>query len=173
MQDNLTTFLNQINYQDPRKTNFDEISLDDKIKNFVIKINKSNWIYTLFSCQGHNEENNSQTLPYFVFIVENNRIQEFLKHIYNTVPSYHKNFLNLPEIASNSIMLTQTMTKFPLAGGYEFRINPTYKNDYYTIISIYWDSNCIDNQEFYDNLNKMADDIKPINRTKSNSLNCS
>ncbi len=49
MQDNLTKFLNEINYDDPRDTNFEEIQLDEKIKDFVITINKSNWVYTLFS----------------------------------------------------------------------------------------------------------------------------
>jgi hypothetical protein len=175
MNDNLTNFLKEINYQDPRTINFEEIPLDEKIKDFVITINKTNWIYTLFSCQGHNEENNSHTLPYFVFIVDNNRIQEFLKHIYSTVPTYYKNNLNLPGIANNSIMLTDTMTKFPLAGGYEFKINPTYQNQHYTIISVYWDTKCIDNEEFYNNLNLMAKSILPQqnNRIKSNSINCS
>ncbi len=173
MQDNLTKFLNEINYDDPRDTNFEEIQLDEKIKDFVITINKSNWVYTLFSCQGHKEENNSHTLPYFVFIVENDRIQELLNHIYTTVPTYNKQNLNLPGIANNSIMLTEKVTKFPLAGGYEFKINPTYKNEHYTIISAYWDTNCIDNQEFYDKLNQMAKDIKPNNEIKTKSINCS
>ena len=174
MNDNLTNFLKEINFEDPRKTNFEEIELDDKIKEFVITINKSNWIYTLFSCQGHHHENKSETLPYFVFIVDNNRIQDFLKHIYSTVPTYNKNYLNLPGIANNSIMLTETLTKFPLVGGYEFKINPTYSNEFYSIISVYWDTKCIDNDEFYQNLIQMA---KELTKTKmkfnTNLINCS
>jgi hypothetical protein len=162
--DNLTRFCNAINYPDPRTTNFEEIQLDEQIKEFVINVNKSNWIFTLFSCQGHNEENNSQTLPYFVFIVENNRIQEFLKHIYNTVPTYNKQHINLPGIANNSIMLTDTPTKFPLAGGHEFKINPTYSDEHYTIISVYWDTKCIDNKEFYDKLKQTAEEINLPNK---------
>lgn len=174
--DNLTKFCNKINYRDPRTTNFEEIQLDTEIKEFVININKSNWIYTLFSCQGHNEKQNSHTLPYFVFIVDNNRITEFLKYIYNTVPDYHKNNLNLTGIAENSIILTENKTKFPLAGGHEYKINPTYKDEYYTTISVYWDTKCIDNKEFYDKLKIMAEQIvNKENKTKNKmkQMNCS
>ena len=160
--DNLTKFCNEIDYNDPRNTNLEEIELDTNIKEFVININKSNWIYTLFSCQGHKEEKNSHTLPYFVFIVENNRINEFLQHIYNTTPTYKVTTYNLPEIASNNIFLSETNNNkilYPLAGKYEFKINPAYSNQHYTVISVYWDTNCIDNQEFYDKLKLMANDV--------------
>jgi hypothetical protein len=174
MQDNLTLFLKQIDATDPRTTNFEEIELDEQIKEFVINVNKSNWIYTLYSCQGHYHENNSHTLPYFVFIVENNRIKDFLLHIYNTVPTYNHNNIKLPGIAENAILLTENneIIKLPLIGGHDCKINPTYSNEHYSTISIYWDEKCIDNEEFYDKLKQMAKQIISTNNTK-HFLNCS
>ncbi len=46
MIDNLSIFCNKLNMPDPRNTNFEGLDLDSKIKDFVININKSNWIYT-------------------------------------------------------------------------------------------------------------------------------
>ena len=160
--DNLTKFCNEIDYNDPRNTNLEEIDLDTNIKEFVININKSNWIYTLFSCQGHKEENNSHTLPYFVFIVENNRINEFLKFIYNTRPTHKVTSYNLPEISSNNIFLIEN-NLYPITNQHQFKINPAYSNQHYTVISVYWDYNCIDNQEFYHKLKLMALDINNKN----------
>jgi hypothetical protein len=179
MNDNLTNFLKKIDAIDPRTINFEEIELDEQIKEFVININKSNWIYTIFSCQGHHHENKSFTNPYFVFIVDNHRIKHFLFHIYNTMPHYNKNLLNLPGISNTSIILSEeeqkynNIEKFPLSGGYEFKINPTTSDEHYSIISVYWDEKCIDNKEFYDKLKSMAKEI--INNTthKFKSINCS
>ena len=87
------------------------------------------------------------------------------------MPNYNSNNLNLPGIAANSIMLTEEIKKFPLAGGYEFKINPTTSNEHYSIISVYWDEKCIDNNEFYDKLKLVSKQI--ISTNTKHFLNCS
>jgi len=42
IMDNLTKFCNEIDYNDPRNTNLEEIELDTNIKEFVININNKN-----------------------------------------------------------------------------------------------------------------------------------
>ncbi len=144
--DNLTRFCKYTKQQDPRNTNFEEIEIDTNIKYFIININKSKWIYTLHSCQGHKHNDKSSSLPYMIFIVDNNKINEFLKLIYNTLPIHKFN----PDM--------------PFFGAHELKISQEYKNNHYTLISTHWDENCIDNIEFYNKLNQMADNVLGINK---------
>lgn len=150
MIDNLSIFCNKLNMPDPRNTNFEGLDLDPKIKDFVININKSNWIYTLFSCQGHNEENNI-TKPYFVFIVDNDRIKEFLFMIYETLPpsTYNPNM--------------------PFAGDFEFQISKQCNDNYYSMVAVHWDIKCADNETFYNNLNTMAYTINNFLKANNNN----
>lgn len=144
--DNLTRFCKYTKQKDPRQITFEEIEIDTNIKYFIININKSKWIYTLHSCQGHKHNDKSSSLPYMIFIVDNNKIDQFLKLIYNTLPIHKFN----PDM--------------PFFGAHELKISQEYKNNHYTLISTHWDENCIDNIEFYNKLNQMADNVLGINK---------
>jgi len=137
--DNLTKFCNTTNLRDPRTINFEEIELDEEITFFIKTINKSNWVYTIYSCQGHHHQQNAKSLPYCIFIVDNNKIKEFLYLIYNTLPTHTFNPIT------------------PFIGAHELKIAQEYKDQNYTLISTYWDDKCIENKEFYEKLNVMAE----------------
>jgi hypothetical protein len=148
MIDNLTQYCNDNRIIDPRTTNFEEIEIDEKIKHFVKTINKSNWLYTIWSCQGHLHTENTHTLPYFVFLVDNQKINQFLHLIYQTIPETKK------EITKGLLGTS----------GEEITINKNDTGEYYSLISIYWSKQLIDNENFYQKLNQMAERINPLNK---------
>ena len=78
------------------------------------------------------------------------RVLEEQGRYYNPIREYGLDGISIERNENNDEII-----KYPLAGGYEFKINPTYSDQNYTVISTYWDTNCIDNQEFYDNLNSI------------------
>lgn len=144
--DNLSIFCNKFNIKDPRTNNFEEIELDSKIEYFVKTINKSNWLYTTMSCQGHFHEN-GYTMPYFSFIVDKDKLKEFLYMISETLP-----------LTSDLFELT-----------YYFQISNGPSDSHYAFLSVYWCKNCIDNDEFYNNLNNMAHTINTYNKVNNNT----
>ena len=149
--DNLTRFCKYTKQKDPRQITFEEIEIDTNIKYFIININKSKWIYTLHSCQGHKHNDKSSSLPYMIFIVDNNKIKEFLQLLYNTIPTHKFNPIT------------------PFHGAHELKIAQEYKDEHYTLISTYWDERCIDNTEFYDKLNNMANTVLGTGNTINNN----
>lgn len=128
--DKLNQFCNDNNLINPKTINFEEIQIDDKIKYFIKTINKSNWIYTLYSCQGHK----NKTTPYFIFIVDNNKIKEIKTLLKNTIPE--------------NIITKDTI-----------RINKIHTGKYYSTIATHWTTEYIDNETFYQKLNQMAEHI--------------
>ena len=75
----LSRFLDKINYPDPRNVNPKDI--DKKIRDGIVRINKSNWVWTVYSCSGHM---NKFSHPYIVFIVDNKYKGLLLENIYNS-----------------------------------------------------------------------------------------
>ena len=139
--DNLAKFCKITENEDPRFVDFDSISIDPKIKEFVTKINKSNWVYTVNSCQGHIDSNNVFNMyTYFVFIVDINKIDDFLNQI---------NKVSDIEIVENINLINTFKT--------DARID--YSDDNYMLISFYFAMSFVDNDEFYENLTKMANEI--------------
>lgn len=123
MSDDLTNFLIKIDYlenHDPRKLIENKVPLDKKIKNSVLKINNSNWVWTLWSCQGHNRGVNKGSVPYLVFIVEKKNLGNLLTLIHNSTP----------KIAT---------TEFPCYNGsFCYEISPGFEDEKYCIISLHY-----------------------------------
>ena len=86
MKSNLNEFLNKIKFEDPSEYDFDaDKTIDVNIKETIKNINKSSWCWTLYSCEGHNHDDKSQSLPYFVFIVKKKCIPVLLGLLFDTL----------------------------------------------------------------------------------------
>ena len=60
MKTNFKEFLKKIDFNDPSEYDFDkDESIDSNIKETLKNINKSSWCWTLFSCEGHNHDDDS------------------------------------------------------------------------------------------------------------------
>ena len=86
MKTSFKDFLKKIDFNDPSEYDFDaDNAIDVNIKETIKNINKSSWCWTLFSCEGHNHDDKSQSLPYFVFIVKKKCIPVLLGMLFNTL----------------------------------------------------------------------------------------
>lgn len=117
-----------VKYELPENINYSEI--DKKLKKTIFNINKSNWCWTIWSCQGHIFDDSDSILPYISFIVDKRYINIFLTEIIKTIPPYK--FKDYP-VASNS----------------QLSIVKGYSNKNFTIFSIYWSSDFIDDNSKY------------------------
>lgn len=115
----LTRFLDKINYPDPR--NVEGANIDKKIRDGILRINKSNWVWTLFSCSGHKKKSYT---PYLVFIVDKKYKGLLLEHIYDSL-SLQSTYNNI----------------FPLHGGLYFRVNPGYSDNNFCTLTVYFKKN--------------------------------
>ncbi len=111
----LSRFLASINYSDPRYVKPKDI--DKNIREGIIRINKSDWVWTVFSCSGHK---NKPYHPYLVFIVDNKYKGLLLENIYN------------------SFSTNVHSTSFPLCGGRTFEIHTGYNDDNFTMITLHF-----------------------------------
>ena len=93
--------------------------IDNKLRKVLAKINSSNWCWTLFSCQGHKHKDKSMSLPYFVFIVKNEKKSELLLLLLNTLNN---------EINSN----------LPIYNPFSMEFSTGLQDDRFTIISVHW-----------------------------------
>ena len=125
MKVSLDSFLEKINshkccqYDDPRIYNFSQKIIDIKLRNLLAKINKSDWCWTLFSCQGHKHKDGSQSLPYFVFVVRNEKKNMFLDLLLKTIDD------NVNPV-------------FPLYSPYSFEMSSGFSDENFSIISVWW-----------------------------------
>jgi hypothetical protein len=110
----LSRFLADINYPDPRNVNPKDI--DKKIRDGIVRINKSDWVWTVFSCSGHK---NKISRPYLVFIVDNKYKGLLLENIYNSFSTGINNIT------------------FPLCGGRAFEISTGYNDNNFTMITLH------------------------------------
>ena len=142
MKSSLKDFLNKIKFDDPSEYDFDaDSSIDFNIKETIKNINKSSWCWTLFSCEGHNHDDNSQSLPYFVFIVKKKCIPVLLGMLFDTLD---------PKI--------DKITPLPLCNTNGINVSWGFTDDKYAVISVHWAHNFLedDNQhkkllsDFYD-----------------------
>lgn len=125
MKSSLIDFLNKIKFNNPAEYDFDsDDKIDPNIKETLKNINSSSWCWTLYSCEGHNYNNKSKTLPYLVFVVKKKCIPVLLGFIFNT--------LN-PEV--NSI------TEFPLRNSNDIMLSWGFTDDKYAIVSAHWSTN--------------------------------
>lgn len=129
--DDLQKFIKKISngvvkYDDPRFINGKII--DRKIRKTILKINKSNWCWTIWSCQGHLNKN-YDSLPYITFIVKNQDIFKLLNFIYSTLPDHNN-------------------TKFPVASNAHYQVHKGYNDKNFTIISVYWNSYFISKKSY-------------------------
>lgn len=120
MKTSFDEFLNKIEFEDPRLFNFSQKSIDVKLRNVLSKINKSEWCWTLFSCQGHSHKDKSYSLPYFIFIVKNENKSKLIDLIVDTVKDH-------------SFSL-----KFPIYNPYSLEISYGYNDESFSIISVHW-----------------------------------
>ena len=120
MNQELDRFLEKIKYSDPRCVNFNEKSIDSKLRKLLSKINQSNWCWTLYSCQGHTHKDKSYSLPYFIFIVKNENKSKLIDLIVETVKD---DFSSL---------------KFPLYNPHSLEISYGYHDENFSIISVHW-----------------------------------
>lgn len=130
MKTSFNEFLKKIDFQDPSKHDFDaDEAIDVNIKETIKNINKSSWCWTLFSCEGHNHDDNSQSLPYFVFIVKKRCISVLLELLFDTLDPKINHITDLPLCNTNSISLSWGFT-----------------DDKYTIISVHWAHNFLEDE---------------------------
>lgn len=123
MKSSFKDFLKKINFDDPSEYDFDSDKfIDANIKETLKNINKSSWCWTLFSCEGHNhKEDNSQSLPYFVFIVKKKYISVLLGMLFDTLDPRVDEITLLPLCNSNSINISWGFT-----------------DDKYAIVNVHW-----------------------------------
>ena len=151
MSDKLSNFINKLgskglHYDDPRLLKLN--CVDKKIKKTIKNINKSNWCWTLFSCQGHLRKS-GDSLPYIVFVVKNENIDKFLSLLYLTLP-----------ISKNKELPLHTNCYFMLSRGF------SDKN--FSIINLHWSLNYIENKS---NHNRLISDLHIISKKmKENAL---
>lgn len=123
MTDKLSEFLQKIDYlnnHDPRKLVENKVKLDKKIKDAVIKINKSKWVWTLWCCQGHNRGINKGSVPYYVFIVEKTKLGDLLSKIHNSSPK-------------------QATEEFPCHNGaFWYEISPGFEDENFMVLSLHY-----------------------------------
>ncbi len=115
----LDTFLEKFNYSDPR--NLKDVKLDRLIKKSILNINKSDWIWTLFCCQGHKHKNGDFSVPYVVFIIDNKYKGKFFEYLHNSYNMVNNN-------------------KFPLLGP-ELEIHFGYSDEDYFLVTVYFEKN--------------------------------
>jgi hypothetical protein len=87
--DNLSSFLKLIqhpNDYDQRFLKQNKIKLDPKIKESIYNINNSDWLWTIWSCQGHLVGKEKDSIPYFTFIVDKNYLGRLLFQIHLSFP---------------------------------------------------------------------------------------
>jgi hypothetical protein len=136
MKANFKEFLNKIDFNDPSEYDFDsDKTIDENIKETLKNINKSSWCWTLFSCEGHNHDDNSQSLPYFVFIVKKKCIPILLEMLFNTLNPKINNITNFPLCNTNGISASWGFT-----------------DDKYAVISVHWAHNFLEDEESHKKL---------------------
>lgn len=140
MKSSFKDFLHKIDFNDPSEYDFDaDEAIDVNIKETIKNINKSSWCWTLFSCEGHNHDDNSQSLPYFVFIVKKKCISVLLGMLFNTLdPKLDK------------------ITKLPLCNTNGLNISWGFTDEKYAIISVHWAHNFLEDETQH---KKLLDDF--------------
>ena len=118
--DNLAKFLDYIGHPeqyDPRYLKENKIKLDSKIKDSIYKINRSNWLWTIWSCQGHLTGKEKGSIPYFTFIVD----KKYLSDLFMTMHACFPKEANL---------------EFPIYNnGYWYKISQGVEDDNYCVIN--------------------------------------
>jgi len=146
MNDEFTKFLEIIDYNDPRT--LDLKLIDFKIRNAVEKINKSNWCWTLWSCQGHPKKNGGMSNPYFVFIVRSSRLNNLLEYLMNTLDK-------------------DCSLRFPVHNSYSMDLSWGYSNEFFSIISVHWCFKYVKQsgmlKKLHTNINEMSEKILEYN----------
>jgi hypothetical protein len=136
MKSSLKDFLNKIKFDDPSEYDFDaDSSIDFNIKETIKNINKSSWCWTLFSCEGHNHDDNSQSLPYFVFIVKKKCIPVLLGMLFDTLD---------PKI--------DKITPLPLCNTNGINVSWGFTDDKYAVISVHWAHNFLEDENHHKKL---------------------
>ena len=122
MKTNFKEFLEKIKFSDPSEYDFDSDEfIDANIKETLKNINKSSWCWTLFSCEGHNHDDKSQSLPYFVFIVKKKCISVLLGILFNSLD---------PRVNETTLL--------PLCNSNSLNISWGFTDDKYAIINVHW-----------------------------------
>ncbi len=122
MKASFKEFLQKINFSDPSEYDFDSDEfVDANIKETLKNINKSSWCWTLFSCEGHNHDDKSQSLPYFVFIVKKKCIPVLLGILFDSLDPRVNELTILPLCNSNSLNISWGFT-----------------DDKYAIVNVHW-----------------------------------
>lgn len=116
----------EVKYINPKKVKSENI--DTKLKSAIININKSNWCYTLWSCQGHQYEK-SHSVPYITFLVKNKHIGIFFDLIQTTLMPYGNK-------------------SYPILGNGQLLIDKGYGNNTFTTFSVYWSEHYLKNKKF-------------------------
>lgn len=123
MIDDISYFLEKISYtgkHDPRKLIENKIPIDKKIKDSIIKINQTNWVWTLWSCQGHNRGVNKGSVPYLVFLVKKTHLAHLLLKIHQTSPK----------------IATADLPCFN--GSFWYELSPGFEDENFAVISLHY-----------------------------------
>ena len=131
MKPSFKEFLQKIDYKDPSDYDFDaDEQIDKNIKETIKNINKSSWCWTLYSCEGHNHEDNSKSLPYFVFIVKKKCIPTLLNFLFETLD---------PKI--------DDITPLPLCNTSSINLSWGFTDDKFAIVNVHWWDSFLEEEE--------------------------
>jgi hypothetical protein len=136
MKASFKEFLEKIDFKDPSEYDFDaDKTIDVNIKETIKNINKSSWCWTLYSCEGHNHDDKSQSLPYFVFIVKKKCIPVLLGLLFNTLD---------PKI--------DEITPLPLCNTNGINVSWGFTDDKFAIVCTHWAHNFLEEEESHKKL---------------------
>jgi hypothetical protein len=151
--DNLTNFLNYIDHPskyDPRLLKKHRVKLDPKIKDSIYKINNSDWLWTIWSCQGHLLGREKGSIPYFTFIVDKRYLDKL----------FHVIHLSFPKEAN---------MKFPIySNGFWYGISQGVEDDIYCVINwhLYFSQGKVGLDKIQKCMIKFADSIEVLDVKK-------
>jgi hypothetical protein len=142
MPENLQFFINKISkgsvkYSNPINLTKKSINklIDKKLRKTIYNINKSNWAWTIWSCQGHKYKNKECSLPYLIFIVRNEYISHLSELLLETVDTHNDKC-------------------FPVISSSYLQISKGYSDRNFTILSCYWSLNHIEEDDMMKRLHK-------------------
>ena len=119
--------------------------IDNKIRDAVYKINSSDWVWTIWSCQGHIHKKDYKSITYISFCCLKGHEPKLVNSVYQSIEKYHFNL-------SNDNFKRQEISV-------EFTFN--YFDNEFTKINLYFpnvnNQQCINNN--IDIINLLADHI--------------
>ena len=98
--------------------------LDSKIAEAVFSINASGWVWTVWSCEGHDHGEGCKTIPYLGLVVQTNRVGELLEILYEAALEIRQE-IEIPA-DMEGILQRERCIEFTVRPDLEMMIDPSY-----------------------------------------------